>query len=72
MGLGLHGGGKGVVKFFAQQGAKILVTDLKTKIQLKESLVKLKGYKNITYILGRHREGDFKNADLIIKNPGVP
>ena len=71
MGLGLHGGGMGVVKFFAQQGAKVLVTDLRTRKELKKSLDKLKGYK-INYVLGKHRVGDFKNVDLIIKNPGVP
>ena len=31
MGLGLHGGGVGAAKFFHKQGAKVLVTDLKTK-----------------------------------------
>jgi len=41
MGLGLHGGGVGVAKFFCKQGADVLVTDLKTKEQLKESLDKL-------------------------------
>lgn len=72
MGLGLHGGGVGVVEFLAKQRAKILVTDLKTKEELRESLKKLKKYKKIKYILRKHRVGDFKNADLIIKNPGVP
>ena len=41
MGLGLHGGGVSVAKFFLKQKAKVLITDLKTKSQLKESLVKL-------------------------------
>ncbi len=72
MGLGLHGGGVGVVKFLAQQRARILVTDLKTNKELKESLKKIEKFKNIKYILGKHRAGDFKDADLIIKNPGVP
>ena len=72
MGLGLHGGGVGVVKFLAKQRAKILVTDLKTRKELGESLKKLKKYKKIKYILGKHRMEDFKNTDLIIKNPGVP
>jgi UDP-N-acetylmuramoylalanine--D-glutamate ligase len=71
MGLGLHGGGVGVAKFFCQQGAKVLVTDLKTKEQLQESLNKLRGLK-IEYILGRHRQEDFINTDLVIKNPAVP
>jgi len=71
MGLGLHGGGVGVAKFFCQQSAMVLVTDLKTKEQLQESLNKLRGLK-IEYVLGRHRQEDFINADLIIKNPAVP
>lgn len=71
MGLGLHGGGVGVAKFFCRQGARVLVTDLKTKEQLQESLNKLRGLE-IEYILGRHRQEDFINSDLIIKNPAVP
>ncbi len=71
MGLGLHGGGVGVVKFFAKQGAKVLATDLRNKKELKKSLDELKNYK-INYVLGKHRAGDFKNTNLIIKNPGVP
>ena len=71
MGLGLHGGGVSATKFFYKQGADVLVTDLKTEDQLKESLDKLKQFK-IKYVLGGHKESDFKNADLIIKNPDVP
>jgi len=71
MGLGLHGGGLGATKFFCGQGANVLVTDLKTKEQLKKPLNKLKGFK-IKYVLGGHREKDFVDADLIIKNPDVP
>jgi len=71
MGLGLHGGGAGVAKFFSKQGAKVLVTDLKTKKQLRESLQKLKDLP-IKFVLGGHREEDFINTDLIIKNPAVP
>jgi len=71
MGLGLHGGGVGVAKFFYQEGAQVLVTDLKTKAQLEKSLKKLKKLK-ITYRLGEHREDDFINTDLVVKNPAVP
>lgn len=71
MGLGLHGGGVGVAKFFAKKGNEVLVTDLKKKEDLKESIKALKKFRNIKYIFGRHREQDFKNADLIIKNPAV-
>src|SRR3990167_10220796 len=71
MGLGISGGGVGAAEFFAKAGARVLVTDLKTRGKLRESLGRLKGLP-IRYILGKHRQEDFKNADLIIKNPGVP
>ncbi|MEI7425073.1 MAG: UDP-N-acetylmuramoyl-L-alanine--D-glutamate ligase [Candidatus Staskawiczbacteria bacterium] len=72
MGLGLHGGGAGVAKFFYEQKAEVLVTDLKTEEVLIESLEKLKKYKKIKYTLGEHKEEDFLSADLIIRNPDVP
>jgi UDP-N-acetylmuramoylalanine--D-glutamate ligase len=71
MGLGLHGGGIGTAKFFYELGAKVLVTDLKNKQELKSSLKELKG-KDIDYVLGQHRSEDFINTDLVIKNPAVP
>jgi len=71
MGLGLHGGGVGVAKFFHKEGAKLLITDLRVKKELKESLAKLKELP-INFILGKHRNQDFIKADLIIRNPGVP
>jgi len=69
MGLGLHGGGVGAAKFFVKQGAKVLVTDLKTRKELKESVKKLN---RVKFVLGKHRKEDFINADLIIRNPAVP
>lgn len=71
MGLGILGGGVAITKWLFKQGALVTVTDLKNKKELKESLLKLKKFK-IKYVLGRHREADFKNADLIIQNPAVP
>ena len=70
MGLGLHGGGVGVAKFFHKQGAKLLITDLRTRKELKESLEKLKAIK-AEFVLGKHRNQDFIKADLIIRNPCV-
>jgi len=74
MGLGLHGGALSVVKWLLKHKAVITITDLKTKVQLKDSLDKLSKLarsKKIKYTLGRHNVSDFINQDLIIKNPGV-
>jgi UDP-N-acetylmuramoylalanine--D-glutamate ligase len=72
MGLGLLGRGVGDAAFLAECGAGLTVTDLKTKKQLKESLEKLKKFKNIRYVLGRHKLEDFGDKDMIIKNPDIP
>lgn len=72
MGLGLLGRGIGVIKFLAEQGAELTVTDLKTKDQLAPALKQLSKYKNITYVLGEHRLEDFRNKDLIIRAPNAP
>ncbi|MDP3778426.1 MAG: UDP-N-acetylmuramoyl-L-alanine--D-glutamate ligase [bacterium] len=72
MGLGLHGGGVGTARFFAKRGASLVITDLRTKAQLESSIAKLKEFSHITYVLGEHRKSDFLQADLIVKNPGVP
>jgi len=71
MGLGLLGRGVGDAIFLAECGADLLVTDMKTKEDLAESLHKLSKYKNITYVLGEHRLEDFENRDMIIKAAGV-
>ncbi|MCX6703009.1 MAG: UDP-N-acetylmuramoyl-L-alanine--D-glutamate ligase [Candidatus Wolfebacteria bacterium] len=72
MGLGLLGRGLHDIKFLAECGAKLIVTDLKTKEQLKSSLLKLKKFKNVAYRLGGHKLEDFRNRDMIIKAAGVP
>lgn len=72
MGLGLLGRGVGDTEFLAKSGAELVVTDLKTKKELKTSLDKLKKFKNIKYILGKHRLQDFKGRDIILKSAGVP
>ncbi len=70
-GLGLNQGGVGSAKFFAKQGAKVRVTDLKSKAVLKPSLNELKDFPKIEYTLGKHKNEDIDWADLIIKNPAV-
>ncbi len=74
MGLGINKEGSGVSSalFFARMGAKVLVTDLKPRSFFTAQIKKLSVYKNICFVFGKHNESDFKNADLIIKNPDVP
>jgi len=71
MGLGLNGGGVGVAEYFSKEGARVLVTDLKTEKQLQKSIDKLKDFP-VEYVLGEHRDEDFSSADLVVKNPAVP
>ncbi len=71
MGLGIHGGGLGVARFLAHHGAQVTVTDLRKAELLAPSLQALEGLP-IRYVLGEHREDDFRNADMVVRNPGVP
>ncbi|MFH0937279.1 MAG: UDP-N-acetylmuramoyl-L-alanine--D-glutamate ligase [Candidatus Daviesbacteria bacterium] len=71
LGLGINQGGLGSTRFFAKAGAKIRVTDLKTKEELKLSLDSLTDFPEIEYILGKHRYEDIDWADLIIRNPAL-
>ncbi len=71
MGLGVHGGGLGVTKWLVNQGANVTVTDLKSAQELKPTLDALRNLP-IQYHLGGHVDADFMNADLIVRNPGVP
>ena len=71
-GLGLHGGGVSTVNWLLKHGAHITITDLRDDITLRPSLNKILKNKNVKYVLGKHRKSDFKDADIVIKNPAVP
>jgi len=70
MGLGLNGGGVASARFLAERGAHVTVTDTKDEGALSESVASLAGL-NIRFVLGCHDEADFREADLVIKNPAV-
>jgi UDP-N-acetylmuramoylalanine--D-glutamate ligase len=73
MGLGVHGGGLGVVRWMAAQGANIRVTDLRTADKLQSSIDAIEAEKlHVTYTLGEHLEDDFRWADVIVRNQAVP
>ena len=69
MGLGLFGGGAGVSRFFAERGAEVTVTDLRREKDL--ALAPLDDLP-LRFVLGRHEEADFREADLVVANPAVP
>ena len=71
MGLGVFGGGVGVTKFLAKEGARVLVTDLRPAEDLSASVEELAGL-DIAYRLGEHVASDFVDADLVVVNPAVP
>ena len=72
MGLGGFGGGLGAVRFLAEAGAKVIVTDLRSAEELRPSLAQLDPAWPITLRLGQHDEADFRNSDLVVVSPAVP
>ena len=72
MGLGLLGRGLGDIRYLAEQGAELTVTDLKTREQLATSVEALAQFPNIHFILGEHRFEDFRDRDMVLKAAGVP
>jgi UDP-N-acetylmuramoylalanine--D-glutamate ligase len=71
MGLGRHGGGVGVARWLAGQGAIVTATDLADEAALADSLAELAGSPVARYRLGGHCEQDFLGADLVVVNPAV-
>ncbi len=74
MGLGLHGGGRAAAEWFSRHGASVIVTDQKNEATFEPTVNALRGIDGaaIEFHLGGHREDDFRSADLVIQNPGVP
>ncbi len=78
MGLGLLGRGLAVAKFLAESGAKLTITDLKTKEQLADSINELRDFIKERellmpeFVLGEHRLEDFVNTDMVIRAPNAP
>ncbi len=71
-GVGAHGGAIGNIRWLHSGGAQLTVTDLKPADQLRESLQELQDLPHITWVLGEHREQDFTEADMVVRNPAMP
>jgi UDP-N-acetylmuramoylalanine--D-glutamate ligase len=72
MGLGLLGRGAGDARFLAECGAQLIITDLKSEVDLAASVEPLRRFSNITFHLGGHHLEDFQDRDLIVKAAGIP
>jgi UDP-N-acetylmuramoylalanine--D-glutamate ligase len=75
MGLGRLGGGLGVARWLAGQGADVLVTDLRSAEALAGTLRQLSDLIDagtVTLRLGEHNASDFTTCDLVVANPAVP
>jgi len=73
LGLGLLGRGLNDAIFMLENDvADLILTDKKSAEELASSVVKLKGYENLTLRLGEHRLEDFEDRDFIFKGAGVP
>lgn len=83
MGLGAmpQGSGMGAAVFCLRHGAQVLVTDIKSAVDLAEQVRILTKYfraipkasrGELSFRLGGHQWEDFAQADLIIQNPAVP
>ncbi|HBQ20743.1 MAG TPA: UDP-N-acetylmuramoyl-L-alanine--D-glutamate ligase [Deltaproteobacteria bacterium] len=69
--VGLARSGVSVAQFLASRGAKVTVTDIKTKTELQPYLKLLGSYKKIKYELGRHPIKTLLSNDIFIVSPGV-
>ncbi|MEM9374070.1 MAG: UDP-N-acetylmuramoyl-L-alanine--D-glutamate ligase, partial [Planctomycetota bacterium] len=75
MGLGRFGGGVGVTRWLASQGADVIVTDREREERLGESVDSIRDLVDSGVVelrLGEHRVSDFTTADLVVVNPAVP
>lgn len=72
MGLGTLGGGVATTAWLVKHGAKVTVTDLRSKKELFSSLKALRNaVKKVMFVLGKHRTTDFKTNDVVVVNPAV-
>jgi len=62
--------GLAVAEFCQQRGAQVTITDMRTGAELHAARERLGD--RVTWELGKHMQGSFLAADLIVVSPGVP
>lgn len=74
MGLGSFGGGAGAVRFLAERGWDVLLTDMSPAEKLGDSLASIRDLTEsgaVTLRLGEHNVSDFTTSGLVVVNPAV-
>lgn len=71
MGLGSFGGGVAVVRFLAERGARVLVSDRKDEAALTDSLSQVAGLSGVEFRPGGHKWSHFEDAELVVLNPAI-
>ena len=71
MGLGRFGGGVGVTRWLARQGARVTVSDSAPASELAGSVRAVADTGAVLH-LGGHDEADFVDCELLVVNPAVP
>ena len=69
--VGLGRSGLSMAKFLVSRGCSVTVTDNRSPEELQNLLPVLNAL-GVKIELGRHEDGTFENADLIVLSPGVP
>lgn len=72
MGLGTFGGGAAAVRFLAERGATVRVSDQRPESDLADSISSLEDLRNVDWQLGSHDWGQFADADFVALNPAIP
>jgi UDP-N-acetylmuramoylalanine--D-glutamate ligase len=75
MGLGRFGGGVGVVRYLARNGAEVLVTDRESADTLANSIEQINaeiGSGSVRVVHGDHDPGLLDGIDTLVVNPAVP
>ncbi|MEE8586103.1 MAG: UDP-N-acetylmuramoyl-L-alanine--D-glutamate ligase, partial [Acidobacteriota bacterium] len=68
--VGFARSGLAAACFLMERGARVTITDLKSREELLTSIERLPGPAEL--VLGEHRRQDFLGADVIVLSPGVP
>ena len=74
--VGAARSGIAAARFLLARGARVIVTDMKTRDQLQGAVTELESLPEaagrLTLDLGRHDPEAFEHCDMVVESPGVP